>query len=51
MIRKSLSALSEKLPVLRLYVVIGNKAENLYYNLGFLKGADIINMKLEMVDY
>jgi hypothetical protein len=47
MIKKALSVLKEEFPVLRLYVTIGNKAENLYYNLGFLKGSEKITMKLK----
>lgn len=47
MIKRTLSILSEEFAVLRLYVTIGNKAEDLYYNLGFLKGTENVSMKLK----
>ncbi len=47
MIKRALSILSEEFAVLRLYVTIGNKAEDLYYNLGFLKGTENVSMKLK----
>ncbi|WP_081496354.1 GNAT family N-acetyltransferase [Clostridium senegalense] len=46
MIKKALTMLNEEYLAIRLYVDIGNKAEDLYYKLGFLKGSELINMKL-----
>ncbi|MGH4124130.1 MAG: GNAT family N-acetyltransferase [Clostridium sp.] len=46
MLKKALSVLQEEYPVLRLYVTVGNKAENVYHNLGFLKGLELVDMKL-----
>ena len=46
MIKKALTVLNEEYSAIRLYVDIGNKAEDLYYKLGFLKGSELINMKL-----
>lgn len=39
MIKRALTVLKEEYPVLRLFVTLGNSAEALYYNLGFLPGA------------
>lgn len=36
MIKKALTLTKEKYPAMRLHVTIGNKAESVYYNLGFL---------------
>lgn len=47
MIKKALSVLKDEFPVVRLYVNMENKAQNLYHNLGFLKGAERIEMKLK----
>lgn len=47
MIKKALSILKDEFPVVRLYVNMENKAQRLYHNLGFLKGADRIEMKLK----
>lgn len=47
MIKKALSTLKDEFPVVRLYVNKENKAQKLYHNLGFLKGADRIEMKLK----
>ena len=49
MIKKSLTNLSEKYPVVRLYVDIGNEAENVYYNLGFMKGVELSEMELKVM--
>jgi ribosomal protein S18 acetylase RimI-like enzyme len=46
MLKKALSVLQEEYPVLRLYVTIGNDAEKVYHNLGFLKGLELVDMKL-----
>lgn len=49
MLKSALTVLNEEYPVVRLYVHIGNKAEELYHNLGFLKGLQLTDMKLEVV--
>lgn len=46
MIKKALTVLREEYPVVRLYVDIGNQAEKVYYNMGFLKGVELTQMKL-----
>ncbi|MBU5227244.1 GNAT family N-acetyltransferase [Clostridium senegalense] len=46
MIKKALTVLNEEYSAIRLYVDIGNNAEDLYYKLGFLKGSELINMQL-----
>lgn len=38
MIKKALTVLKAHYPVLRLYVMQGNSAESVYYNLGFMPG-------------
>ncbi len=48
MLKKALSVLKEEYPVLRLYVTVGNDAENVYNNLGFLKGLELVDMKLNI---
>jgi ribosomal protein S18 acetylase RimI-like enzyme len=40
MIKKALNVLKEEYPVLRLFVTLGNSAEAVYYNLGFLPGVE-----------
>ncbi|MBS4198148.1 GNAT family N-acetyltransferase [Bacillus sp. FJAT-49732] len=42
LLRHSLSNLKEKHDVIRLFVTVGNSAESLYYNLGFLPGMEQI---------
>lgn len=44
MIKKALTVLNESYPVLRLYVTIGNNAESVYYNLGFLPGIQVASL-------
>lgn len=46
MLQQALTVLEEEYSALRLYVSIGNKAEDLYHNLGFLKGLELTDMKL-----
>lgn len=50
MLKKALSVLKEEYPVLRLYVDVENEAENVYHNLGFLKGLELMDMKLIVND-
>ncbi|MFK4169671.1 GNAT family N-acetyltransferase [Paenibacillus lautus] len=38
MLKRALSVLKDKYPVLRLYVMEGNDAESVYLNLGFIPG-------------
>ncbi|MEY8745172.1 GNAT family N-acetyltransferase [Bacillales bacterium AN1005] len=38
MLQRALSVIKDHYPVLRLYVMEGNDAESLYYNLGFVQG-------------
>lgn len=47
MIKRALSVLKDEFPVLRLHVDIGNKAEILYHSLGFVKGTEMVEMKLK----
>ncbi|HCQ89062.1 MULTISPECIES: GNAT family N-acetyltransferase [unclassified Clostridium] len=49
MLKSALTVLNEEYPVIRLYVHVGNKAEELYHNLGFLKGFQLTDMKLVVV--
>ncbi|WP_346913974.1 GNAT family N-acetyltransferase [Clostridium sp.] len=46
MLKKALTILKKEYPVVRLYVDIGNEAEQVYDNLGFLKGLELTQMKL-----
>ncbi len=46
MLKKALTILKKEYPVVRLYVDIGNEAEEVYENLGFLKGLELTQMKL-----
>ncbi len=46
MLKKALTILKKEYPVVRLYVDIGNEAEQVYENLGFLKGLELSQMKL-----
>ncbi len=50
MLKSALTVLNEEYPVIRLYVDIGNKAEELYHNLGFLKGLQLTDMKLGIIE-
>ncbi|WP_454054277.1 GNAT family N-acetyltransferase [Clostridium sp. Marseille-Q7071] len=50
MLKSALAVLNEEYPVVRLYVDIGNKAEELYHNLGFLKGLQLTDMKFEIIE-
>ncbi|MCY6959985.1 GNAT family N-acetyltransferase [Clostridium brassicae] len=40
MIKKALTVLNNKYPVLRLFVTLGNPAESVYYELGFIQGVE-----------
>lgn len=40
MIKKALTVLNKEYPVLRLFVTLGNAAESVYYNLGFVPGVE-----------
>lgn len=44
MLKVALSSLKDHYPVVRLYAMVGGKAEKLYYNLGFLKGIELVYM-------
>lgn len=46
MIRAALTALKNEYPVLRLFVTLGNDAENLYHRMGFLSGVETTEMIL-----
>lgn len=46
MLKKALTILKKEYPVVRLYVDIGNEAEQVYDSLGFLKGLELIQMRL-----
>ncbi|MEW8993218.1 GNAT family N-acetyltransferase [Clostridium sp.] len=46
MLKNALTILKKEYPVVRLYVDIGNEAEQVYDNLGFLKGLELTQMKL-----
>ncbi len=50
MLKSALTVLSKEYPVIRLYVHIGNKAEELYHKLGFLSGLELTDMKLEVLE-
>ncbi|WP_291578430.1 GNAT family N-acetyltransferase [Clostridium sp. UBA6640] len=50
MLKNALTVLNEEYPVVRLYVHVGNKAEELYHNLGFLKGLQLTDMKFEVAE-
>jgi ribosomal protein S18 acetylase RimI-like enzyme len=51
MLKKALMVLKEEYPVIRLYVTVGNEAENVYHNLGFSKGLELTDMKLMPGNY
>ena len=40
MLKKALTVLNNEYPILRLFVTIGNVAESVYYELGFIQGAE-----------
>nr|WP_246317983.1 GNAT family N-acetyltransferase [Paenibacillus taichungensis] len=42
MLQRALTSLKDKYPVLRLYVMEGNDAESVYFNLGFVSGVQEI---------
>ncbi|WP_238327914.1 GNAT family N-acetyltransferase [Paenibacillus gorillae] len=42
MLKRALSILKDHYPILRLYVMEGNEAESVYYNLGFAPGVQEI---------
>lgn len=46
MLKKALTILKKEYPVVRLYVDIGNEAEEVYNSLGFLKGLELTQMRL-----
>lgn len=46
MLKKTLTILKKEYPVVRLYVDIGNEAEEVYNSLGFLKGLELTQMRL-----
>lgn len=40
MLKKAITALNKNYPILRLFVTIGNVAESIYYDLGFIQGVE-----------
>lgn len=46
MLKRALTILKEKYPVLRLFVTLGNDAEIVYYKMGFLAGVETTEMIL-----
>ena len=50
MIKKALTVLKEEYPVVRLFVTLGNNAEALYYNLGFLPGTETTKLYIPAKD-
>lgn len=40
MLKKALTVLKDKYPILRLFVTVGNVAESVYYELGFISGVE-----------
>ena len=44
LIKRALSILNQKYDAMRLFVTIGNSAEALYYNIGFLPGEEFTNL-------
>ena len=44
MLKKALSTTKEKYPAMRLYVLCGNEAESVYYNLGFNPGVKLTDL-------
>lgn len=40
MLKKALTVLNNEYPVLRLFVTTGNVSESVYYELGFIPGAE-----------
>lgn len=45
MLKRALTVLNDKYSILRLYVMEGNDAESIYFNLGFVPGVqEIQNM-------
>ena len=50
MMKKALTVLKEEYPVVRLFVTLGNNAEALYYNLGFLPGTETTKLYIPAKD-
>lgn len=50
MLKNALTILKKEYPVVRLYVDIGNEAEQVYDNIGFLKGLELTQMKLNQLE-
>lgn len=49
MIKKALTILNKEYPVLRLFVTIGNVAESVYYELGFIQGLEFKRLYIPAV--
>ncbi|MDF2590861.1 MAG: family N-acetyltransferase [Clostridia bacterium] len=46
MLKKALSITKDKYPAMRLFVICGNEAESVYYNLGFIPGVKLTDLYL-----
>lgn len=52
MLKKALTVTKERYPAMRLFVLCGNEAESVYYNLGFIPGVKLTDLYIpaEMTD-